>query len=75
MLPSDSAIYMHRVATNVVDFGIDTKPCEVCGIVEGDGVLCDRCDKAFHIGCLSEEKKAQVEQPYWFCDECLEEVV
>ena len=71
-------LYMQRAAITAVDVVIEAKPCEVCGIVEdspgNDGLLCDRCDKAYHPKCLNDSKRDEAKYPYWFCDDCLNAV-
>ena len=77
-MQTPSALYMQRAAITAVDVLIEAKACEVCGDTEDkegdDGLLCDRCDKAYHPHCLTKEKREEAEYPYWFCDDCLNHV-
>ena len=49
----------------------DELACDACGSAENDEamLLCDRCDRGFHMWCL-EPKLAAVPDDAWFCDEC-----
>ena len=69
---------MQRASVTAIDTAIDSKPCEICGKEEDadddDGLLCDRCDRAYHPKCLDEGKRKESELPYWFCSDCIERV-
>jgi len=51
------------------DYGI----CKKCHINEGDPLLCDRCDDAYHLQCASPPLDT-VPEGDWFCGPCLEEM-
>ena len=51
------------------DYGI----CKKCHINEGDPLLCDRCDDAYHLQCASPPLET-VPEGDWFCGPCLEEI-
>ena len=51
------------------DYGI----CKKCHINEGDPLLCDRCDDAYHLHCASPPLET-VPEGDWFCGPCLEEI-
>ena len=51
------------------DYGI----CKKCHINEGDPLLCDRCDDAYHLQCASPPLDI-VPEGDWFCGPCLEEM-
>ena len=51
------------------DYGI----CKKCHINEGDPLLCDRCDDAYHLQCASPPLD-KVPEGDWFCGPCLEEM-
>ncbi|CAH7665886.1 ARID DNA-binding domain-containing protein, partial [Phakopsora pachyrhizi] len=46
--------------------------CEVCGTDEDDSniLLCDYCDKGFHLQCLTPPLEA-VPDGNWYCDACI----
>jgi PHD-finger len=50
---------------------IDTLLCEICsaGHHEDKIILCDRCDKGFHLFCLSPPLD-QVPEGDWVCPDC-----
>ena len=51
------------------DYGI----CKKCHLNEGDPLLCDRCDDAYHLTCLDPPLDA-VPEGDWFCAPCKEEM-
>ena len=51
------------------DYGI----CKKCHINEGDPLLCDRCDDAYHLQCASPPLDS-VPEGDWFCGPCKEEM-
>eukprot|EP00887_Chlorella_sp_A99_P007770 scaffold20.g7770.t1 len=49
---------------------VDTKlACHECGSRKGDMLLCDYCEKAFHLDCL-DPPLAGVPEGDWFCTAC-----
>jgi len=50
---------------------LDLKLCEICelGHNEDEMILCDHCDKGFHIYCLK-PALPDVPEGMWFCKEC-----
>ena len=51
------------------DYGI----CKKCHLNEGDPLLCDRCDDAYHLACLDPPLDA-VPEGDWFCEPCKAEM-
>ena len=53
------------------DEGIDDTPCEVCGSTapEPPMLLCDKCDKGYHISCLT-PPLTLVPRGRWLCPRC-----
>ena len=49
-------------------------PCQICGGVDDQGVLCDECDKAFHKECLG-DLYIEKNPVSWFCPECEKSLV
>lgn len=47
----------------------EDKPCQICGEVEEEGILCDQCDKAYHKHCLK-DLLIQRNTLSWFCPDC-----
>ena len=46
--------------------------CEVCGLSEDDSnmLLCDRCNKGFHITCL-QPPLSEIPAGKWYCEPCV----
>lgn len=46
--------------------------CGLCGRPEtpGDTVVCDRCEKGFHLGCARIRSRHALVQDEWVCSEC-----
>lgn len=55
---------------------VNKRSCEVCKEgAEANLVLCDRCEKCFHLSCLEKiGNKAEVIHEYWFCPTCMQEI-
>ena len=49
--------------------GIDSGACEICGVDDDDGVLCDGCDGIYHAKCVG---LTSVPDGEWFCASCVE---
>ena len=49
--------------------GIDSGACEVCGVDDDDGLLCDGCDGIYHAKCVD---LTSVPDGEWFCASCVE---
>ena len=51
--------------------------CVVCGSPEDDDkmILCDGCDKGFHLFCLRPQLAAVPVSESWFCSDCVVETV
>lgn len=49
----------------------DDTPCEVCGSVAAEPpmLLCDKCDKGYHISCLT-PPLTLIPRGRWFCPGC-----
>jgi hypothetical protein len=47
-------------------------PCHVCGLPHGSGtmLLCDECNKGFHLHCLKPPLAEVPTNPLWFCPGC-----
>ena len=58
---------------NLSDTMIDSKPCEMCGKPEGNHLLCDRCDRAYHQECLAQDDMPG-DSLCWFCKPCLYDI-
>ena len=50
----------------------DVVVCETCGSGENEQeiILCDRCDRGFHMSCL-DPPLAEIPQGEWFCPNCV----
>ena len=62
-------VYTYVEPELAADYGI----CKKCHINEGDPLLCDRCDDAYHLHC-AQPPLDTVPEGDWFCGPCLEEV-
>ena len=49
--------------------GIDSGACEICGVDDDDGLLCDGCDGIYHAKCVD---LTSVPDGEWFCASCVE---
>ena len=49
--------------------GIDSGACEICGVDDDDGLLCDGCDGTYHAKCVD---LTSVPDGEWFCASCVE---
>ena len=58
------------VEADAVDLTEDTA-CKVCGSTENDAemLLCERCDRGYHLGCLSPKLNA-IPEDDWYCPKC-----
>ena len=68
LLPTTIPATNRPVAPELLD---DDTACEVCGSCEGGDtmLLCDSCDKGFHLGCLN-PALVRVPEGKWFCEAC-----
>jgi histone demethylase JARID1 len=59
---------------NRVPVNIDTLLCEICaaGHHEDKIILCDRCDKGYHLFCLSPPLD-EVPEGDWLCPQCCQQ--
>lgn len=66
--PAVEALDGTRIPAN-----IDTLLCEICsaGHCEDKIILCDRCDKGFHLFCLSPPLD-DVPDGEWICPHCIQ---
>ena len=49
--------------------GVDSGACEICGVDDDDGLLCDGCDGMYHAKCVD---LTSVPDGEWFCASCVE---
>ena len=49
--------------------GVDSGACEICGVDDDDGLLCDGCDGIYHAKCVD---LTSVPDGEWFCASCVE---
>ena len=53
---------------------IGCRPCSICGASEGNFVLCDECNGAYHLRCVGLDTAPAEDEP-WYCINCSEEGV
>lgn len=64
-----------KISINEITTGDEElTPCEICSNTDREDVmlLCDGCDKGFHIDCLN-PPLAEIPQTNWFCTHCQNE--
>jgi hypothetical protein len=46
------------------------QPCASCGDAEGDQIICDYCNRCWHLECLAPPLEAVPEEEVWLCADC-----
>ncbi|KAI8987246.1 hypothetical protein BDF20DRAFT_909885 [Mycotypha africana] len=77
VLPFEVWLTKHKTdspANGAFGDNVDSDACAVCFEKEGKLLLCDGCDRAFHLHCLNPPLDSVPQSDQWYCTQCVTSV-